>query len=136
MLVILTPLIAAIALRSKFNFFMPMSDKRYTETERATQCSNRSNSSRIREVQPSVHRYNQEIDYTLPLYSEVLPPPAYNKVIYSNRETNTEQMENTSAASTEASLQNRNFTTISNETINEIDMSPIHRGQRRNNSNE
>ncbi|CEP07127.1 hypothetical protein [Parasitella parasitica] len=156
MLVILTPLIAAIALRSKFNFFMPLDDKKYnvynatsfflcistitwatlwffksekpltdpeialSGTRGTRQRSDRHNSTRATETPPSVHRYDAEIDYTLPSYSEVPPPPAYNKVMYSNREAHVEQVEDIPATATDPSFQNRNSTTITNEAISEI----------------
>ncbi|OAC98490.1 hypothetical protein MUCCIDRAFT_167565 [Mucor lusitanicus CBS 277.49] len=95
-LVILAPLIATIALRSKYNFFMPLDDKRF-----------RYNGNRT----PSLHRYDDEIDYTLPSYSEVPPPPTYNKVISSDGDIQIDHNDHTLTSTTESSSQNRNSVT-------------------------
>ncbi|CAO0797230.1 unnamed protein product [Mucor circinelloides] len=95
-LVILTPLIATIALRSKYNFFMPLDDKRF-----------RGNPHRA----SSLLRYDEEIDYTLPSYSEVPPPPTYNKVISSDGDIQINQNEHMQVPVTEVLSQSRNSAT-------------------------
>lgn len=55
----------------------------------------------------SLHRYDEEIDYTLPSYSEVPPPPTYNKVISSDRDIQIDQREHIHNSTTETSSQNR-----------------------------
>ncbi|KAL9557828.1 hypothetical protein PS6_001586 [Mucor atramentarius] len=157
-LVILTPLIATIALRSKYNFFMPLDDKRFnvynatsfflclstitwatlwffksespltdpeialsqtggTNSERG-QHQNRSNRTRAGgnpHRASSLLRYDEEIDYTLPSYSEVPPPPTYNKVVSSDGDIQINQNEHTQVPATEVISQNRNSTTTINQ---------------------
>ncbi|KAG2197798.1 hypothetical protein INT46_011603 [Mucor plumbeus] len=150
MLVILTPLIAAIVLRSKYSFFMPLEDKRFNvynatsfflclatitwatlwffkseaplidpeiaiseEIERRRRRNedqnNRNRSRDNAHYTPSLHQYDEEIDYTLPSYFEVPPPPTYIKAISSsNGEVQIEQVENIPLSATESSSQIRN----------------------------
>ncbi|KAL9541531.1 hypothetical protein MBANPS3_009064 [Mucor bainieri] len=161
-LVILTPLIATIALRSKYNFFMPLEDKRFnvynatsfflclsaitwatlwffksesplTDPEIALAETERTNrergqrqirSDRIRTGEnvhhsASVHRYDEEIDYTLPSYSEVPPPPTYNKVISSDGDIQIDHDEHALTSTTESSSQNRtSIATMTQGTLN------------------
>lgn len=69
----------------------------------------------------SLHRYDEEIDYTLPSYFEVPPPPAYIKAISSSSSAaQIEQVENIPLSDTESSSQNRNSiieTTVDNRNI-------------------
>lgn len=60
---------------------------------------------------PSLHRYDDEIDYTLPSYSEVPPPPTYNKVISSDGDIQIDHNDHTLTSTTESSSQNRNSVT-------------------------
>ncbi|GAN09031.1 hypothetical protein MAM1_0239c08553 [Mucor ambiguus] len=81
----------------------------------------------------SLHRYDDEIDYTLPSYSEIPPPPTYIKVISSDGDIQINHSEHTLTPTIESSSQNRTSATISNqetpnantETVDEENMTRI-----------
>lgn len=56
---------------------------------------------------PTVHRYDEEIDYTLPSYDEVPAPPAYTKTVIP--ENNDETIEANSDAETSSNSSSENI---------------------------
>ncbi|KAK4515073.1 uncharacterized protein ATC70_002683 [Mucor velutinosus] len=81
----------------------------------------------------SLHRYDEEIDYTLPPYSEVPPPPTYTKVISPDGDIQIDQSEHVLTSAPEASLQSRSSVTTAtqdacnanNEAVNEENASRV-----------
>lgn len=92
---------------------IPLSQTGGTSSERG-QRQNRSNRTRAGgnpHRASSLLRYDEEIDYTLPSYSEVPPPPTYNKVISSDGDIQINQNEHMQVPVTEVLSQSRNSAT-------------------------